>query len=124
MSDFGVTVLLGELLLQLLDEAFLDFHHVVALAADEMVVVIRRVVTRQFETGDAVTEIEAFDKTFSLEKLHRTINRREITGIRERGMDLLAGHRMGMTTEHIDDRAALPGDAAFTVPQAIGQFIR
>ena len=97
MGDFREAVLVGQPLLQFLDKAFFDLHDPITVRADEMVVMIGGVMAGEFEAGDAVAKIEAFDEAGFNQQLGGPIDGGEITLATGQGrVDLFVGQRMGM----------------------------
>ncbi len=119
--DLGEAVLALQRLLEFVEDAVVEFNDALALAANEVVVVVALgIVIRQFEAACSIGEIDAVDESHGFEQLHGAIDCGEVTvGILDCCGDFLGGAGAGEADKGLEDGASRAGDASGLLPQPV-----
>jgi hypothetical protein len=108
VGDFLEAVIAGELALDFGEDAGVEFDDPVAMAADQMMVMMPvRIGVGDFESGQAVAQIDAMHQTHPLEERHRTIDGGEVAPLAADGPGNLLGCGGALEpAERFEDRLA------------------
>jgi hypothetical protein len=108
-------------------ETFLNFNHLRAARANQMMVMAVVAFTHQFKPRRAIAEIKPLHHPHPFQQVHRPVNRRQITpALGHGGKNLLVRKRMRMSPEDFQDCRARAGDLSRLPPQTArqgGQFL-
>lgn len=85
-------------------KAFIQFDNPRALRANQMMMVGMATGIHEFETGDAIAEVEALDHSHAAQQVHRPVDGCQVTiALGQAGEDLLDRGWMAVLTKKIED---------------------
>jgi hypothetical protein len=103
-------------------KTFLNFNHLRAAGANQVVVVTVIPLAYQFKSRRPVTEIKSFHHAHFLQQVHRAIDGRQIAPASGHfGKNLPVRERMRMTPQNFQNGRARAGDFARLAPQPAGK---